>query len=174
MRRSAIHSFTHDAAKRGGQLRSGQTEFIVVMQRQLAEDSFSFCSECKQHFAAVVLGARTMDESSGFQAVHQFNSAVVADLHPVGQFANTRPHSGRHAFNRQHQLILAALQTGLLYDLLAEMKETPNLVAKLRQRLVVGQGELLHAADCIVPRSASTPSHYIVKRYKLKFSHSHN
>ena len=96
-----------------------------------------------------------MDEASGLQAVHQFHGAVVADLHAVGQFANPRPHPGRHALDGQHELILAPLQARLLHHLLAEVEKAANLVTELRQRLIVRQGELLHAADCIVPRSSS-------------------
>src|ERR1700688_1480286 len=98
-----------------------------------------------------------MDKSSRFQAIDQFNGAVVADLHTIGEFAHSRTHSSRHALDCQHQLILAALEASLFYDLLAEVEEAADLVAELRQRLVVRQSELLHAADCIVPRSVSTP-----------------
>src|SRR5271166_798954 len=69
--------------------------------------------------------------------------------------ANSRTYSSRHTFDGQHQLILAPLQAGLLHSLLAEMKEAADLVTELGQGLVIRQGEPLHAADCIVPRSTS-------------------
>jgi len=63
---------------------------------------------------------------------------MVADLHTVGQFANPRAHSRRHAFDRQQELILATLQACFLNHLFAEVEETADLVAELRQRLIVG------------------------------------
>jgi hypothetical protein len=41
--------------------------------------------------------------------------------------------------------------------LLAEVEKAADLETEFRQRLVVRQGELLHAADCIVPRSSNLP-----------------
>ena len=78
-----------------------------------------------------------MHKASRFQAIHQFDGAVMADLHALGELPNPRSDPGWDALDRQHQLILSALQSGFLYRLLAEMKESPNLVAELRQRLVI-------------------------------------
>jgi hypothetical protein len=160
MKESGVRAFAHDAAKSCHKIRSRGAQFVVMMKRQFSEDFLSLGSERKQDLAAIVLGTGAMDKASGFQAVYQFDSAVMADLHAVRQFANSRPHPGRHALYRQHQLILAAFQARVLHHLLAEVKEAADLVAKLRQRLIVGQSKLLHAADCIVQRSSSTYTVY--------------
>jgi hypothetical protein len=44
--------------------------------------------------------------------------------------------------------------------LLAEVEEAADLVTELRQRLVIRQSELLHAADCIVLRSSHRSTAY--------------
>jgi hypothetical protein len=116
------------------------------MKGEFAEYLLAFRGEGKQDFAAITLRARAMDKSSALEAVHEFDSAVMANLHAVCQFADPGPHTGRHALDSQQQLILAAFQASLLHYLLAEVEKAANLVAELRQRLVVGQGELLHAA----------------------------
>jgi len=144
----------HNAAQRGHQLGPGTAQFLAMMQRQLGEHLLTLGSEREQYLAAVVLRPRAVDKSSRFQTIHQFHGAMVADLHAIRQFADSRTNPGRHALDRQHKLVLAALQSRLFNRLLAEMKEAADLVAELRQRLVIRQGELLHAADCIVPRSS--------------------
>jgi hypothetical protein len=166
MKERGVCAFAHDAAKSGHQIGSSGTQFVVMMKRQFSEDLLSLRSECKQDLAAIVFGAGAMDKTSSFQAIYKFDCAMVADLHAVRQFANSRPHPGRHALDGQHQLILATFQTRVLHHLLAEVKEAADLVTELRQRLIVGQGKLLHAADCIVQRSSST-SYDIVRRYRM-------
>jgi dihydroorotate dehydrogenase (NAD+) catalytic subunit len=142
----------HHPAKGRDQLRPGGTQFFVMMKRQFGENPFSLGSKREKNFAAVILRARALYEAAGLEPVDQFDGAVVADIHAVGQLADSRPHVRRHALNGQHQLILPTFQPGLFHDLFAEMKKSANLVAKLRQCLIIRQGELLHAADCIVPR----------------------
>ena len=155
MHTSAVAAGAHDAAESGDEIWSGGAKFVVVMERKFAKNFFSFWSEGQQNFPAVILGAPAMDEASGFETVHEFDGAVVANLHAVREFTNSRPDAGGHTFNRQHKLILGALKAGFLYHLLAEVKKAANLVTKLRQGLIVRQSELLHGADCIVPRSSA-------------------
>src|SRR5271155_953412 len=151
-----VGACAHDAAESCHQVGTGGAQLVVVMKSEFGQDLLSFRGEREQDLAAVVLGAGTMDKASGFQPVHQLDGAMVADLHAGGQFANPRPHPGRHALDRQHELILATLQPGLLHDLLAEVEEAADLVTELRQRLIVGQGKLLHAADWAMPRPGDT------------------
>lgn len=80
----SVVTLARDALKSSHQLRSGRTQFLVMMKRQLAEDLLSFGSQCKQHVSTIILRACAMDESSCFKAVHQLNGAVVANLHTAG------------------------------------------------------------------------------------------
>lgn len=132
MQKRGIAPFTHDAAQGSHQFRSGQAQFVVVVKREFAEDFLAFRCERQQDFAAIIPGSRAMHKPSRFEAVHQFHRAVVADLHAIGQFADARPHPGRHAFNRQHQLILSALEPCLLDHLFAEVKKAADLIPEFR------------------------------------------
>jgi len=132
-----LGTFAHDAAQGSDQIGSGGAKLVVMMEREFAEDSFSFGGECEQNFAAVLLSARTVDEATGFEAVDQFHGAVVADLHTVGQFADAGADALGHALDGEHELVLSAFKAGVLYDLLAEVEEAANLVTEFRECLVV-------------------------------------
>jgi len=153
MERGDLSAFAHDAAQGGHELGSGGAQFLVVVKSELTENFLAFRGQREQDFAAIALGTSAVNETSGFEAVHQLHRAVVADLHAVGQFADPWPNSGREALDGQHQLILAALEPRLLDHLLAEVEKAANTVAELRQRLVVRQGQFFHAGDCVVLRS---------------------
>jgi hypothetical protein len=65
-----IASGTHDAAKRGDEFWGGAAQFLVVMQRQLAEDLFALGSQRQQNFPAIVLCAGAMNEAARFQPIN--------------------------------------------------------------------------------------------------------
>jgi len=106
-----IVSFPHDAAKSGHQFGSRTAQFVVMMKRKFGEHLLSPGSKREQHFAAVILGPRAMDKTSGFQTIYQFHGAMVADFHAAGQFADARTDPGRDALDGKHELVLAPLQT---------------------------------------------------------------
>ena len=132
-----IGAFAHDAAEGCDQFGCGGTKFIVMMQGEFAEDFLASGREGEEDFAAIVLGAGAMDKASGFEAIDQFDGAVVADLHAIGQFADAGAHTGGHPFHGEHELILAAFEAGLLHHFLAKVEEAADLVTELGQRLVV-------------------------------------
>src|SRR2546425_3972874 len=102
-----------------------------MMQGQLGENALTFRSECEQYFTPVVAGTIATHVSSGLKAVDQLNCAVVADLHAVRQFADAWTHSGGHAFDGQHELILASFQSCFFHRALAEMQKFADLEAEL-------------------------------------------
>lgn len=155
VRGRAIIALAHDAAKSCYQLRSGAAEFQVMMQREFGEHLFSLGGKRKQHFATIILCPGAVNKSSRFQAIYQFHGAVVADLHAIGHIANSRTQSGGYSLDRQHELILASLQTCFFYRFLTEVEKPPDLKSELGQCLIIRQGEPFHVADCIVPRSTS-------------------
>ena len=117
-----------------------------MMKGEFGEHFFAFRGKGQEDFAAVVLRAGAVDEASGFEAVDQFDGAVMADLHTVGQFLDAGADARGHAFDGEHELILAALQARFFDHLLAEVEEAADLVAEFGQCLVIRQSELLHAA----------------------------
>jgi hypothetical protein len=74
---------------------------------------------------------------------------VVLDLQPFGQFADARPNPRGQAFERQHELMLSRLQSGIAGGLLAEMQKTAYLVPQFRQRPIVQIGEMWGHAENI-------------------------
>jgi hypothetical protein len=123
-----------------------------MMEGQLTENLLSLRRKRNEHFATVIMATGAVDETSSLQPVYQFHCAVVANLHPIGELADARPDIARHSLDRKQQLVLPPFQARRLYHLLAEVEKAPDLVAELRQRLVVRQSEFLHVADSIVSR----------------------
>jgi hypothetical protein len=79
----------------------------------------------------------TPDEPGIGQPIHQFDSTVVLDLQPLGDFGHSRTSSRRQSFQSQHELVLSRLQPGPSRVLLAEVQETANLVSQFRKRLII-------------------------------------
>src|SRR5215469_12599338 len=127
-----------------------------MMEGQFFEHFLALRSERKQDFAAVFFGPLPMDVSPSLKPVDQFHRAVMLEMHAVGDVANPRPQSIRHAFDRKHQLILPSFEPRALNGLLAEMQEFTNLISELGQSLVVGQGELLHSLIVSCPDSTTS------------------
>jgi len=118
-----------------------------MMPCQFGENFLSFKSKGQQHFTAIALGAVPMNIPSLFEAIHQFDGTVVADLHALSQLADARPRPLRHAFDCQHELILPTLEARSVHCLLAEMEKPANLVAEFSESLVVRGREFFHADD---------------------------
>jgi hypothetical protein len=139
-----------------------------MVHGKFGQDALTFRSQAQKNFAAVAMGAFPAHVAASFQAVDQFDGAVVLDLHPAGDFANTRAHSIRHALYRQHELILAALQARVFYSLFAEMEKLADLIAELGQSLIIREGELFHSAadvkgfSCVTPKQLYRITIYMV------------
>jgi hypothetical protein len=132
---------------------SSSTQFFMMMESQFAEDPFAFGGKSEQNLAAVILGALAAYVTSGFEPIDEFHGAVMTDLHAVGKLLDAGPDACRHALDSQHELILTTLETSLLHGLLAEMEKLTDVITKVRQGLIVRQGELPHA-----PMESSTLS----------------
>src|ERR1700722_12739422 len=123
----------------------------MMVQCELFKELLSFGGEGNEDFAAIVLGAGPADKAACFEAIHQFDGAMVADFHAAGEFTDARTHPIRYAFNGQHKLVLDVVHAGRLHGLFTEMEEPADLMAKLGKRLIIGYGELLHRAWCCDP-----------------------
>jgi len=129
---ASVFSTAHNSSQRRNQRRSRTLQFLVMMQSEFGQNALAFGGECQQYLSAVIPRARAPHISPTFQTVDQFHRAVMLNLHPVGQFPNARPHSLGYAFDRKHQLVLPAFQTGCLHRSFAEMQEPANLIPELR------------------------------------------
>lgn len=127
----SILASAHHIAEGCDQTRSGALQLFMMVQRQFLQHTLAFRCKREQDLASVILGALALDISTVFQSVYQLYRTVMLDLHPVRQFANPWPHAFGNALDRQHHLILAALQASTLDCAFAEVEELSNLVPKL-------------------------------------------
>lgn len=108
-----------------------------MRERKLRQQFRAAWCKRQQNFAAVGAAARAPQQTASFEAVHQFDGAVMLDL----QAFRERAHSGllrvRQTLNRQKRLMLLGLDAGRARSLLAEIYESANFVSELRERLIV-------------------------------------
>jgi hypothetical protein len=71
------------------------------------------------------------------QAVDQLNRAVMLDLQSFREHSDCCLSRLRQALNRQQRLMLLRLDPGGTGSLFAEIQKTPDLIAKVRQRLII-------------------------------------
>lgn len=101
------------------------------MQRKVLEDSFAARGQFQQDFTAVVAAPVPANKACGFQAVHQFDSAVVLNLQALGQFTDPGTDSRGEPLQGQQKLMLARFKAGIAGCALAKPQKTADIVAKL-------------------------------------------
>ena len=91
----------------------------------------------KEDLTAIGRIRLALDETGRFQSIDQLDSRMVAQRETIRQLANRRVGAGGQSFERQQSLMLMRLDPMFSCPCLAELKETPELVFKLSQLLVV-------------------------------------
>ena len=122
--------------------RAGGAQFRAVVEREVAEFRLARGGEVDQDAAAVGVVPPAPEQPQAFEAVDQFDGAVVLQEEPLGQGADRGRDRRRETFQRQEELVLLRLQASRARGLLAEMEEAPEAIAHLGQRAVLigGQG----------------------------------
>jgi hypothetical protein len=69
---------------------------------------------------------------SGYQAIDEFDRAVVLDLQTLRDFANRGPRPLRQPLQAQHELVLSWLQARGTGRLFTEREEAAYLITQLR------------------------------------------
>jgi hypothetical protein len=82
--------------------------------------------QSEKNLSAVHSVARVSNQSSFFQAVAEFNRAVLLHLKPLGQKADRGPASRRFGLDYQECLVLLWLDARFARRPLAEVQETPD------------------------------------------------
>ena len=116
---------------------AGRLQFREVRQGNLAQQLFSARGQAEHDRATIFLGARTADQALGLQAIGQFHRTVMLNLQAFGKDADGGNPVRRQALDRQQSLMLLGFQARIARCLLAEIQETPDFVAKVRQGTVV-------------------------------------
>src|SRR5437868_14948209 len=99
-----------------------------MVERELSEDFLAFRSQRHQYLAPITARPVALYEPVCRQTVHQLDRAVMLDLQALGQFTDPWANIPGQAFQRQKQLVLTRLQACPARGLLAETKETADLV----------------------------------------------
>jgi len=109
------------------------------MMRSETGQTFLACArQSDQHASAVVGGAEANQKTAFHQPVDQLDRAVMAELQPLGEGADSRRSAARQAFQSEQQLMLLRLDAGALRGRVAEAQKAPDLIAKLGQSAEVG------------------------------------
>ena len=86
--------------------------------------------------------AAAFEQPSLYHTIYQFDSTVMLQLQPLGEFTNTGRLIWAQGANNQQHLVLLRLYTGLPLLLFAEAQESAELIATFSQYLVVGLREV--------------------------------
>jgi len=84
MLRTRIIALPHDSSKRRRQFGPGTAEFLVMMEGEFGQHLLALGSQRQKDFPAIIIRPRAVNKSACFQAVHQFDGAMVADFHTTG------------------------------------------------------------------------------------------
>jgi hypothetical protein len=90
------------------------------------------------YLATVGLARHANHQAFRLHASHQFHRTVMADLQLFGEVADADLVAGGHTLNREQELVLLWLHSGVACRVFAESHEAPDLVAKFGQRAVIG------------------------------------
>jgi len=110
-----------------------QAKFCPMVQGKLLQHLFTFRSQRKQYFAAVLTLAMPPDVAAGREPVHQLNRTVMSNLQPLGQLSDSWANLYGQPFQGKHELMLVRFKTSHAGSLLTEVKKTANLITQFRQ-----------------------------------------
>jgi hypothetical protein len=77
--------------------------------------------------------ARAQNPTFSLEAAAEFHGSVVTNLQALGEDADSDFRRGRHAFDREQCLMLLRFRAGDARRVLAEIQETADFVAEIRQ-----------------------------------------
>src|SRR5262245_1693600 len=130
-----------DGPERTQEPRPDRPHLGPVRRGQPAEQRLAAGREADQHLPAVGGAAHPAHEPPLLHPIHQLHRAVVPHLQPLGERSHRRLDPIRDSLDREQQLMLLGLEARVARGLVAEPKEAPKLVAKIRERAIVGYGQ---------------------------------
>ncbi len=118
------------------------TQLRAMVERELAQNLLALGRQRDEDLAAIVERMLTAHQSGGREPVDEFHRTVMFDLEPLGQFTNPWSKDRRKSLQRQHELMLLRLQAGVTRRPLAKMEKSADLIANLRQGLIICGGSV--------------------------------
>ena len=124
-------------------------KFLLVLRTEVPEHSFSTGRELQEHFSPVTTVAPPPQIAPLGETLYQFDCAVVPDMQPLRDYTHPRTNPARQALQDQQHLLLPRFHSDRTCCLFVEMKIPSNVVAKLRETLILRQGErtVFHARN---------------------------
>lgn len=139
--------------ERPDEVRARRAQLGLVGGRQLLEETCACSRDLQHHHTPVGLAPSAPDKPPPDESVNERYDAVVSNHESLRERPDRGAHPRRQAHEGEQELVLRWLNAGLTRRALAEGQKRPELVAHLRESLVVGlHVPVLWAAKCIVPR----------------------
>jgi len=107
---------------------------------QLPQSRAATCRQAYPDLAPVFRPGCPLDGAGLFQAVHEFDGAVVLNEHSRGKLANGWFDAFRQAVHAKQQLVLLRLDTVPPCNRFAEMQKTPDLTPELGEVAILFYG----------------------------------
>ena len=109
---------------------------------ELLEFGFSFGRYPDPDLSSVFFASDPFHQPPDSQPVYQTNGTVVLNQQVLSQHSHGRSAGLVHRADRQKDLVLLWLQPLGPGGVFAEVLKTANLITELRERLIVGRGEI--------------------------------
>jgi hypothetical protein len=108
------------------------------VHRQLGQYLLAARGESYKNFTPVLGATGAGDETLLNQPVDEFDRAVMLNLHSLGEIDNASLFGWRFSLDGEHQLMVLRFDACNASGFFAEVEKAADLIAKLRQSLVVG------------------------------------
>ncbi len=112
---------------------AARTKLGSVDEGEPFEQSLAPRRDFDQYLTPVCVALLAPYKTALFQAVDEFDSAVVAKEEAFGEVTDTGDRLFRNAFQGKEQLVLRRIDSRLACRIFAEMMEAADLVAELGQ-----------------------------------------
>ncbi len=126
-----------DGLQCGNEARASSTQFVSMHDRELLEQSSAASSKSEVDAPGIASAARAANPTVRRKAKTELDGRVVADLETLGERTDRGFQFRRRAGDREERLVLLRLDSGRARRAFAEIQETANFVAEIRERLVV-------------------------------------
>jgi len=122
---------------------AGRAEFTDTMPRYLLQQFFPTRQERDENAAAIIAAAAAAHIAVSFETVDELDGTMMLEREPVGKNADGGFLALREAANGQQEKILLGLKAGGAGDNVAFADKFADAIAKLREGLIFGGGDLL-------------------------------
>src|SRR5712692_2195331 len=128
-----------NGVQRPDQRRARPAKLLEALPREFGQNTVPTRREVDENVSLVLLSPHAPHQPALCQAIDQLDRAVMAHLQALGQVADGGLLLVRQAAQHEQQEILLGLQAGCPGAPFGKIQEPADLIAKLGERLVIGQ-----------------------------------